>query len=308
MYQVFRFWKLDFISLFEIILSSIQRFIKGKPYSERLYAYGYPYERNFIDIWLSRINLIFMVFFPIIILFLTRFIRETKINRREIYSLIFASLSVAVFESIPYSIFTGGISFRYFSLFTPTITISLASFILSDIHVTGKRTKKLLTCSLIIFILTAAIAGIRLNIVRNIIEGNGVLKKELVSLPQYMTLARYAETQIPFFSNFQVSAELRLASIKIKAVENTAFEPFGQKIYQLYDSIIHNNIEQIGETLKTPSMLVFTYSDFSKPIYGSIWGNAVPPLGKHNINILGSKLSLVYSSGKIMAFYVSEMQ
>lgn len=306
-YNVIRYWRLEFASLLETLVSSVQRFLMGIPYSERLYAYGYPYERTLIDVWLSRINLIFMTLFPITVLLITFFVKETKIqklNRLKICSLVFASLTLAAFESVPYSIFTGGLSFRYLSLFTPIITISLASFNFSNAHISGKRRKKLLIYSLIFFILIAAIAGIRLNMIRGIIEGMGAIKKELVSLPEYVALASYAEAQNPFFSNFQVSAELRLASIKIKVYQITGFEPFGNKIYQLYDSIVHNDLRKISESLKTPLILILTYSDLLKPIYGSMWGNAVPPLEKQCMKILSSELSLVFNSGRIMAFYI----
>lgn len=304
LWDVLKYGKLDFGGIFEIITSSMYRFIMGFPPSEEFYKYGYSYMVNPFDQLFSRF---FRGFSPLVLLVLTYFDNEAhSISREKKMILILASLSVAIWESFPYAIFTDTFSARYLSLFTPIIIVSLAGLALSQYYKSNVVKKRIICYILLSFFILATISSVKNDLILSNVEGFGWNKKELVRYEEYITLINYASKKIPIYSNFQVSGELRLASISVGTDQLMLSIPFGKEMYGFYEALEERDIGKLSELVKIPLVMVLTRSDFTKYIYGDVYGYAVPPLDEQTkLWLKDSALNLIYSSGRLEAFFIA---
>ena len=302
-WNVISYWKLDVAGLFETITASVSRFLSGLPASEKLFRYGYPFELTLLDKWLKYIYLSFIGPYAILTLALIYLAPILPGEKKKLAILVLSSLSVAAFESIPYAIVTGGINVRYLSFFVPIMTMSITGMLLSHQRLTN--IKKVIFCVLLIYLMIVAVSSIKLNYINNAVSGLGVNKKELVQWPEYTTLASYAPPQTLIYSNFQISGELRLSSIKVGTDRYVLCSPFEEAIYDFFEAIEKRSLEKLRKSLGERSIIVLAYSDFSKPMYGDVWGYAVRPLGEQAKKWLeNTALDLAYDSGRLKTFYI----
>jgi hypothetical protein len=298
-----KYWRFDIISLSKTIISSISRFLSGLPSSEELFQYGFPYEPSLLDIWLNRIYLLFIGPYAVLILALIYFAPILSIEKKRLTTLTLALLSVSAFESIPYAIVTGGINLRYLSLFVPVTTMSITGMLAS--YKKSANIKRIIFYILLILLIVATASSAKLNYINGAVNGLGANKKELTQHPEYTILAIYAPPQTSIYSNFQVSGELRLSSIKMGTDQYMLCIPFRKTIYNFYEAVEEHNLEKLSGLLNRPSIIVLTNSDFGKPMYGDAWGYAVPSLGEQTKKWLeNSTLDLVYNSGRLEAFHI----
>jgi len=299
-------WRLDFGVLIEYLLAFLYRFIMGQPASEELYPFGAPYEKSLLDILLSRATFLFSALSPIVIL-LVEHLGNTRIDEDEKLKdivIILSSLTVAVYELIPYVIVKMGLNWRYLSIFTPIVTLFIASKMLPRLC---KATyyKKILCLMIMVLFVVALVGAIKIGTYNSVVEGLGSVKGSLVKLPEYEFFAKYACCNVAFYSNFQVSAELRAIFIKVGKAEDVSSEALLNYTYTFYNIIKKNDSKDLDLVLPSRSVIVITTQDLYKPVYGAAWGYATPPFSERIVGMLDkiTFLDKFYSSGRIYAYY-----
>jgi len=131
------------------------------------------------------------------------------------------------------------------------------------------------------------------------------MEKSLVQLPEYEFFAEYSCCNTMLYSNFQVSAELKMLLIRDNKAEAVTSDPFLSYTFILYNIAKNDGNESIDLTLPDRSVLIITSLDLSKPVYGSAWGYATPPFSERIINILDELgfSGRIYSSERIYAYH-----
>lgn len=305
--MVWRFikkWQLDFGGIFTDLGGSLIRILTGAPSSQQLFAYG-TLELGLFDTVIKYFYFFFICSYPIFIMVLALFTKTiNRTNRTRLIIVLLATLSVPVVESFSYIMSTGSLNFRYLGFFTSIVTICISGVLLRKFTVKKKYVKKIIFIVCIFSMIFASIACIKLNVVNGAIEGLGYNKKVLVGCSEYNTLVTYASHNNIFYSNFQVSGELKMASLKIDANETIITDPFGEKIYSFYDALLQHDMKNITNVVAPGSIIVFTDIDSTKPLYGDAWGYLVPPLNTQDTFWFEETSNKIYSSGKIDALCI----
>jgi len=299
-WNVINNWRFDFSTLIDYLLTFIHRFMSGLPPSEELYPFGLPFERSLFDILLSRIATIFSLSSPIAVLVLALLndVRSNENEKLKEVVIILSSLTVALSEVIFYVIAGYGLNLRYLHVFTPIVTLSILNKVCQSVSSYRK-----VICLAIAALFTVATVGVaKLHLYNSVIEGLGTWKKDLVQLPEYEFFAEYSCCGMTLYSNFQVSAEVRMMLIRTNKVEEVTSKPFLDLAFKLYDIARRNNIADLISLDR--SVIILTRLDLTKPVYGSAWGHATPPFSEQIVDIFDKSelLNRIYSSERIYAY------
>jgi len=279
-------------TLLENIWHSFLRLLRGLPPSEQLYPFGIPYEGGTLDYILRIIRYSFAGFFIVVILLLIFY--KSNTYRSKLVSLIFAVLSVSFIESFPYAIVKGGeFATRYLLFYAQIIVLGVFSLVIQNLYIKNR----VIFYVLLLYISVSIFAFFYQSYVSHNIAGPIVRSK--VALPEYELLVMLVHNNIVIYSDYQISGELWLATIKLGIENYVTISPFHSKIYSIYKSITTHNLTTLYSLLKQNSIIVFSHFNFISPLYGDVWGFTTPPLGLHNEVWVKEVSSVVFDSGRI---------
>jgi len=221
-----------------------------------------------------------------------------------------STLSVAIYETIPYYPLTKWITLRYLMFFGFVITVPLALRNLQTaIH--GSSKHYIAVSIMLIVIVLAPIAAIYNYYLPYYIKGYGYHKPELFRRGEYYALTSKKFDDSQFYSNFQISGELRISSLISHNNEHICTSPFYDKIYSFYNTLytgknITSNLTKILYPLYQiqKTYLILSAPDFKKPIYGDAWGYVTPPLTPAMRKKVRYSFEIVYTSEDIQVYLI----
>jgi hypothetical protein len=200
---------------------------------------------------------------------------------------MFAAVIICgIFENIAYFSYTQDIGNRYFQMFGLLICFFAFEKFLSKKQ--RKSSKKLL-----LFISTAALTILMLssafyNAYYGVFRGNVAIRFEVPALCR--NTSNWLASHVGhgnIVSEHQVSGFLFMDIIKANKSDSTRVFPLNEDIYAIYESIAQSDEKTLSKlfAIRTYSLFVYLKIFDQKPMFGDVWGYAVPPLNERENNL-----------------------
>lgn len=285
-----------------ILIGSFSRYIFGNPPSEELFASGFPVIVSPEDRILSIIAHLFWGLAPIILVIIFSLIInvENKL-RNSALSLILASLVTAGWESFPYVLAFGVFNLRYLIRFTPIVTLLILLIFSGNKRV---RWQKVILYVFLLWFIIATVYQIKVPFLRDNVGGIASQKLELINYPEYQSLAYLSTSSYNLYSNFQVSGEIWLSSIKINKSWEVSISPFQNKVYLFLNCSDDLDLKMFKNKFEMPAILILTRTDFLKPVWGDFHGYAIKPIRQDVAFLFKKSFDIIYNSGRLIAYSI----
>jgi len=276
--------------------------LRGLPYPMSKERYGIlPYDP------LGRVLSYFplaMILFSIAYTFIA-LLTSIKSKNKTLTSplAMFTALVVCgIFENLAYFSYTQNIGNRYFQMFGLLIGFfAIEKIISKKQQKTGKKLLLYVSAAVLtILILSSAFY----NVYYGVFRGNVAIRSEVPTLcvnASNWLASRVGHDNI--VSEHQVSGFLFMDVIKANKSDSVRVFPLNEDIYAVYEAITQCDEKTLSKlfAIRTYSLFVYLKIFDQKPMFGDVWGYAVPPLNEHENNLYNFKIfNKIYDDGNAM--------
>ena len=292
-YRIFIF-KSDFLGQsLSYIITSVINYITQSVGSRKLFLFGLPADRTFVEIIILQLRVLLIVLFIVLTIAIVFWRNIQWSIRAPLVVLLLASVGTGVFESIPYAYVLGGVNLRYFQLYSSIIFI-LIMFKLVTVRQLGVRSRVILLFFVIFSLII--ITGNGVISYMDKINHNWSIKPSLSNLAEYSEIYTILGNNMRIKASFQVSGELRFVEVCLHNLNKKIINsPFLEDTYFIYSNIQNKTYFNIKEKYKR-WFLVFSLLDFEKPVWGDVWGYATPPFGASFLHVIKTYFNIYYNS------------
>jgi hypothetical protein len=103
------------------IITSVINYITQSVGSRKLFLFGLPADRTFVEIIILQLRVLLIVLFIVLTIAIVFWRNIQWSIRAPLVVLLLATVGTGVFESIPYAYVLGGVNLRYFQLYSSII-------------------------------------------------------------------------------------------------------------------------------------------------------------------------------------------
>jgi len=213
--------------------------------------------------------------------------------------LIFSGLIICgLFENIAYFPYSQTIGNRYFQLYGLLIGFyAINNFLSKKKQNTGKKLLYVTAMILTVLILSSAFY----NAYYRVFLGNTAIRSEVPTLCENSSnwLANYV-VHNNIVSEHQISGFLFMDIVRANKSDSVRVFPLNEDIYILYEAVAQCDEQTLSNlfTIRTYHTFVFLKMFNQKPMFGDVWGYAVPPLNGQESNLYNFTIfNKIYDDG-----------
>jgi hypothetical protein len=191
-----------------------------------------------------------------------------------------------IFENLAYFSYTQNIGNRYFQMFGLLIGFFAIEKFVSKKQ--QKTNKKLLLNVSVATLAILIVSSAFYNVYYGVFRGNVAIRSEVPTL--CVNASNWLANHVGhgnIVSEHQVSGFLFMDVIKANKSDSVRVFPLNEDIYAIYEAIAQGDEKALSKlfAIRTYNLFVYLKIFDQKPMFGDVWGYAVPPLNEQENNL-----------------------
>jgi hypothetical protein len=204
-----------------------------------------------------------------------------------------------IFENLAYFSYTQNIGNRYFQMFGLLIGFFAIEKFVSKKQ--QKTNKKLLLNVSVATLAILIVSSAFYNVYYGVFRGNVAIRSEVPTL--CVNASNWLANHVGhgnIVSEHQVSGFLFMDVIKANKSDSVRVFPLNEDIYAIYEAIAQGDEKALSKlfAIRTYNLFVYLKIFDQKPMFGDVWGYAVPPLNEQENNLYNLTIfNKIYDDG-----------